>query len=81
MKEPVEKDFIVTRVGAGVLVSFKPTDSHYSFNLLADPEDIARTGPLGPDVRVRHAKTGDTGEYPSNSVLALARRLAERAVR
>ena len=81
MKEPVENDFIVTRVGAGVNVTFKPTNSHYSFNLLADPKDVVRFGPLSQDVRVRHAKTGDTGEYPSESVLAMARQLAEKAVR
>ena len=79
MKEPVETDFTVTRDGAGVSVTFKPTDSHYSFTLLADPNDIARFGPLSHDCLVRHGKTGDTGEYPSESVLAVARRLAERA--
>jgi hypothetical protein len=34
MKAPVESDFTVIRVGAGVLVVFKPTGSHYTFNLL-----------------------------------------------
>ncbi len=81
MKEPVESDFAVTREDASVSVTFNPTDSHYSFNLLADPKDISRFGPLSQDVRVRHGATGDTGEYRSDSVLALARRLAESALR
>jgi len=29
-----------------VSVLFKPSDSHYGFGRLADPEDIARYGPL-----------------------------------
>jgi hypothetical protein len=79
MKQPVESDFTVTKSGGGISVTFKPSDSHSSFNLLADAADIARHGPLSSDVRVRHGATGDTGDYPSDSVLAMARKLAESA--
>jgi hypothetical protein len=41
-----------------VSVMFKPTDSCYNFGRLADPEDIARYGPLSRSPNVRHAKTG-----------------------
>src|SRR5262245_37954243 len=39
-----------------VSVIFKPSDSYYSFGRLADPEDIARHGPLSQSPNVRHAK-------------------------
>lgn len=60
-------------------VLFAPTNSHYSFRFLADPEDITRFGPLSPDVLYRHAKTGDTAPYFEAEVLSAARRLATEA--
>ena len=80
MKQPVGNDFEVTVTGAGVEVIFKPTNSHYSYNRLVDDRDIARFGPISP-ARVRHAgRTGDTGDYSSADVEAMALRLAAAAV-
>jgi hypothetical protein len=80
MKQPVENDFEVTGTGAGVEVIFKSTNSHYSYNRLVDDRDIARFGPISP-ARVRHAgRTGDTGDYSSADVEAMALRLAAAAV-
>ena len=42
MKHPTASDFAVEVSEANVSVIFKPTDSHYTFGRLADPEDIAR---------------------------------------
>jgi hypothetical protein len=64
MKLPTPSDFTVEAKEAHVSVIFKPSDSHYNFGRLADPEDIARYGPLSRSSNVRHGKTGDTGEYP-----------------
>ena len=57
MKQPIESDFDVRNHDAGVDVTFKPTDSQYSFVLLADRRS------LSPQASVRHGKTGDTGDY------------------
>ena len=81
MKRPTESDFEINVTGAGVEVIFKPTKSHYSYNRLVDQKDIARFGPISP-ARVRHAgATGDTGDYSSHDVEAMALRLAADAVR
>jgi hypothetical protein len=61
---------------AGVNVTFKPTNSIYSFYRLAESDEVARLGPvsLGP---VRHAgPSGDTEDYPSNEVQDMAQRIA-----
>ena len=50
------------------------------FGRLADPEDIARYGPLSRPSNVRHGKTGDTGEYPENEVAQMAHTLAVKAI-
>jgi hypothetical protein len=73
--------FFVTRRDSGVSVVFTPTDSHYDFRFLADPEDIAEFGLLSGDVMVRHGKTGDTGKYIESELLSEARRLAEKVAR
>jgi hypothetical protein len=61
MRHPTKAEFQVTvREEAGVDVLFNPTNSHYSFGLLADPDDLEKYGPLSPS-SVRHAgPTGDT---------------------
>jgi hypothetical protein len=80
MKRPIESDFEITISEAGAEATFNPTQSHYSFYRLADPEDIARLGPLSPR-NVRHAgPTGDTDDYRSEEVQAMALRLALIAV-
>jgi hypothetical protein len=82
MKRPTEADFEIKVLDSGVEAIFNPTKSHYTFHRLADPQDIAKHGPLSPDVRVRHAgKTGDTDQYPSHEVQAMAYRLATAAIR
>jgi hypothetical protein len=45
MKHPTPSDFIVNVKESHVSVIFKPSDSYYSFGRLADPEDIAGSGP------------------------------------
>ena len=67
MKRPIESQFEINVVGAGVEAIFKPTQSHYSYNRLVDEKDIARFGPISP-ARVRHAgPTGDTKELAAKS--------------
>ena len=41
MKQPIESDFDVRNHDAGVDVTFKPTDSQYSFVLLADRSSLS----------------------------------------
>src|SRR5262245_2009457 len=80
MKHPTPSDFIVNVEESHVSVIFQPSDSHYSFGRLADPEDIARHGPLSISPNARHAKTGDTGDYPSEEVAQMAHSLAVKAI-
>jgi len=80
MKHPTPSDFLVEVKEAYVSVIFKPSDSHYSFGRLADPEDIARYGPLSQSPNVREGKTGDTVIYPSDEVARMAHTLAVKAV-
>ena len=71
MKRPTESDFEVNVTGAGVEAIFKPTNE----------KDVARFGPISA-ARVRHAgPTGDTADYSSGDVEAMALRLASDAVR
>ena len=80
MKHPTPSDFTVDVQESHVNVIFKPSDSHYSFGRLADPEDIARHGPLSLSPNARHTKTGDTGDYPSEEVAHMAHSLAVKAI-
>jgi hypothetical protein len=59
VKQPIETDFDVQNHDAGVDVTFRPTESQYSFVLLADRRS------LSPRASVRHGKTGD---YASGDV-------------
>jgi hypothetical protein len=73
MKHPVRSDAVTE---AGVTVTFKPTNSIYSFYRLADSEDIARLGPVSPG-RVRHAgPSGDTEDYPADEIQDMAQHIA-----
>ena len=81
MKQPTPSDFIVEVKGSSVNVIFKPSNSDYTFHRLADAEDIARHGPLSRSPNVRHGDTGDTGDYPSSEVRAMADELAEAKLR
>jgi hypothetical protein len=58
MKQPTPSDFIVNVKESSVSVIFKPSNSHYNFGRLADPEDIARYGPLSQPPYVRHGNDG-----------------------
>jgi hypothetical protein len=76
MKHPARSDFDTAVTKAGVTITFKPTNSIYSFYRLAESEDIARLGPVSQG-RVRHAgPSGDTEDYPSNEVQDMAQRIA-----
>jgi hypothetical protein len=80
MRHPTPSDFTVDVSEAHVSVVFKPSESRYSFGRLADPDDIARYGPLSRSPSVRHGATGDTGDYPPDEVEALAHTLAVKAI-
>jgi hypothetical protein len=80
MKHPTPSDFIVNVKESNVSVIFTPSDSHYNFGRLADPEDIAHHGPLSRSPNVRHANTGDTGDYPPEEVAQMAHSLAVKAI-
>jgi hypothetical protein len=76
MKHPQKSDFDTTLTEDGVVVTFKPTNSVYSFYRLADSGDVARLGPISP-ANVRHAgPSGDTGDYPADEVAAMAQMIA-----
>ena len=63
MPQPCEADFNIELLDGGVRVTFRPTTSEFTYRQLADPDDIAREGPLSRPPNVRHAQTGDTGGY------------------
>jgi hypothetical protein len=78
MKRPVRSDFDTTVTEAGVRVTFKPTNSIYSFLRLAGTHDIARVGP-GSLRSVRHEESSDdTKGYASDEVLDMAQRIASQ---
>ena len=77
MKHPTPSDFIINVEESHVSVIFKPSNSDYNFGRLADPEDIARFGPLSSP-NVRHG--GDTGDCPSEEVAQMAHSLAVKAI-
>jgi hypothetical protein len=79
MKHPVRSDFDAVVSEAGVTVTFKPTNSVYSFYRLAGSNDVARLGPVSPQ-SVRHAGPGgDTADYTSDEIQAMAQRIASEA--
>jgi hypothetical protein len=76
MKHPVRNDFDTAVTEAGVTVTFKPTNSIYSYYRLADGNDVARLGPISL-AGVRHAGvSGDTEDYPADEVQGIAQRIA-----
>jgi hypothetical protein len=83
MKQPTEDDFTVDVLESSVTVLFEPTQSFYTFYRLADPRDIKEFGPVSPEPDgIRHAgHTGDTGDYRSEEVQAMAHSLASDAVK
>jgi hypothetical protein len=76
MKHPVRSDFDTAVSEAGVNVTFKPTNTIYSFYRLAGSDDVARVGPVSSG-QVRHAgPRGDTEDYPADEVQNMAQRIA-----
>ena len=74
MKHPARSDFATVVTAAGVSVTFKPTNSIYTFYRLTAGEDAARLGPVA-FAGVQH--TGrDTEDYPADEVQAMAQRIA-----
>lgn len=73
---PSEIDYDIEVLDGLVRAYFKPTESEFVFPLLADPHDIAKYGPISDVPTVRHAKTGDTGDYDPKEVAEMAFRLA-----
>jgi hypothetical protein len=59
---------------ASVSVTFKPTNSTYTFYRLRAGEDVARLGPVGFS-GVQHAGR-NTGDYPADEVQGMAQRIA-----
>jgi hypothetical protein len=76
--QPLEADYEIEVFDGGVRVTFRPTASEFTYQQLADPDDMVREGPLSRSPNVRHA--GDTGRYDGREVEALAFRLASGAV-
>jgi len=74
MKHPARSDFDILVTEAGVSVTFKQTNSIYSFYRLTDANNIARVGPVSY-AGVRHAGRG-AGDYASDEVQDMARRIA-----
>ena len=74
MKQPTEAEYDATVDDAGVHVVHRPTESHYDYYLLAD-------GGLSLPPIIRHAKTGDTGDYASSEVRAMADEVAQAKLR
>lgn len=78
MKHPVRGDFDTAVTEAGVNVTFKPTNSIYTFYRLARSDDVARLGPVSLG-QVRHAgRRGDTEDYPADEVQAMVQRVLLR---
>ena len=74
MKHPARSDFYTVVTEAGVKVTFKPTNSIYSFCRLADANDTARLGPLA-FAGVQHARH-DTEDYAADEVQDMAQQIA-----
>jgi hypothetical protein len=79
MKHPTPADFTVDVTDTHVNIIFKPSGRPYTFSRLADPEDIARYGPLARRLET-HGGTAHTGEYPEDEVARMAHTLAVKAV-
>jgi hypothetical protein len=76
IRRPEASDFEVHRFETFIEVTFRPTRTVYTFTVHKGHGKSSHS--LSP-AHVRHARrNGDTGEYPSPDVHAMARRLAER---
>jgi hypothetical protein len=78
MKDLVRNDFHIVVTEVGVSVTFKPTDSVYSFNRLAGANDVGRLGPIS-FAGVLHAGH-NTGNYSADKIQETAQRIAAEFV-
>jgi hypothetical protein len=79
MKHPVRSDFDTAVTEAGVTVTFKPTNSIYSFYRLAETNDLAPLGPVSfADVSLAGVQQAgpNTEDYPPAEVQEMAQRIA-----
>ena len=74
MQHPARSDFASVVTEAGVSVTFKPTNSTYTFYRPRAGQDVVRLGPVGFS-GVQHAGR-NTGDYPADEVQAMARQIA-----
>jgi hypothetical protein len=74
MKHPVRTDFDTVITEAGVRVTFKPTNSIYSFYRLTGSDEIARVGPVSY-AGVQHAGH-NTEDFPQGEVQDMAQHIA-----
>ena len=72
IRHPVRSDFHTVVTKTGLNVTFKPTNSTYSF--VTDNPDIARLGPVS-FMGVEHERR-NTEDYNSDEVEAMARQVA-----
>ncbi len=64
MKHPIRGDFDTAVTEAGVNVTFKPTNSIYTFYRLAGSDDVARLGPVSLGQVLHAGPRGDTEDTP-----------------
>jgi len=74
MKQPTKADFDVEVDDAKVRGCFKPTESYYDYRILDD-------GGLSRAAIIRHAKTGDAGDYLESEVESMAYEVARAKLR
>jgi hypothetical protein len=76
MKHPIRGDFDTAVTEAGVNVTFKPTNSIYTFYRLAGSDDVARLGPVSLGQVLHAGPGGDTEDYLADEVQDMAQRFA-----
>jgi hypothetical protein len=76
IRRPVERDFHTVVTKSGLSVTFKPTNSTYSF--VTDNPVIARLGPVS-FMGVQHGEH-NTEDYNSDEVETMARQVASKHV-
>jgi len=79
MRHPVRSDFHTVVTEASISVTFKPTNSTYSFYRLTVANDLARFRPISL-AGIQHAGR-DTEDYPSEEVEEMARQIASEHAR
>jgi len=72
LRRPAKRDFHTVVTKTGLSVTFKPTNSTYTF--VTDNPDIARLGPVS-FMGIQHARC-NTEQYNSDEVEAMARQVA-----